>query len=291
MKRDCGVDLLKFFCSFMIICIHSPFPGVLGYIVTPLCRIAVPLFLMITGYYYSRIKEQNKELLQIRKIFRKFVYANLLYFLFSFFVVCIKRGSIVLYLNEIIDIKSLIKFIILNSSPFGEHLWYLGAVLYVLLVVLFVEKKRDRKLLYPFVPLLLMIDLIFGKYSLLFFNQSFSPVLVRNFLFVGMPYFLLGDMICRYKVKINSKKVVYFFWVFVGTTLTERFLLGKFNLNAARDHYISTTFLAVTVFLLAVRYERKKIIKIQTSMCFVGEKMSSYIHTSSVVSEFNEYMY
>lgn len=278
MKRNSGIDLLKFFCSFMIICIHSSFPGILGYIITPLARVAVPLFFMITGYYYSYTKGQNKELSQIRKIFKLFLGANLLYSLYPILLICFKKETLTSVFSTFFSINSLANFVFLNESPFGGHLWYLGAILYVLIIVFVFEKKWDRKYLYPLVPLLLLVDLVFGKYSLLFFGQNFPYIIVRNFMFVGLPYFLIGDILYKYKAKISFKKPEIFSFIFICTTLLERFLLGNFNLNAVRDHYISTTFLAVAVFLVAIKYENKKQSKLNNAMCFIGAKLSADIY-------------
>ena len=53
-NRNNNLDILKTICAFLVICIHIPFPGSVGAIITPLARIAVPIFFMITGYFYNR---------------------------------------------------------------------------------------------------------------------------------------------------------------------------------------------------------------------------------------------
>ncbi|WP_442863929.1 hypothetical protein [Blautia sp. KLE_1732_HM_1032] len=40
----------------MIVCIHAPFPGKFGAYFTTLTRVAVPIFFMITGYFYGKRK-------------------------------------------------------------------------------------------------------------------------------------------------------------------------------------------------------------------------------------------
>ena len=77
MNRNYGLDLLKAICAFMVVSIHSPFPGLLGDIFIPLARIAVPIFFMITGYYYSHTKEHKKEKKQIIKLLKLCVSANI----------------------------------------------------------------------------------------------------------------------------------------------------------------------------------------------------------------------
>ena len=59
-NRNLGVDILKFLCAFLVVMIHAPIPGVSQY-TTPIARIAVPIFFMITGYYYSNTVKSGKE--------------------------------------------------------------------------------------------------------------------------------------------------------------------------------------------------------------------------------------
>ncbi|UEA30492.1 hypothetical protein LK422_03580 [Blautia massiliensis (ex Durand et al. 2017)] len=47
---------MKAICAFLIVCIHAPFPGKFGAYFTTLTRVAVPIFFMITGYFYGKRK-------------------------------------------------------------------------------------------------------------------------------------------------------------------------------------------------------------------------------------------
>lgn len=150
--------------------------------------------------------------------------------------------------------NSLLKFLLFNDSPFKGHLWYLGAILYVLIIVYVVDKFRGRRVLYTLIPILLLGDLMFGKYSIVLWEREFPSILVRNFLFVGVPYFSIGLLI-RDGVggKIKKRILGILIIVFSLTTLLERFILVSINMNATRDHYLSTTFLAITVFLFSLK--------------------------------------
>ena len=53
-KRNYGLDTLKLICAMLVICIHTPFPNDFGQYVMVISRIAVPIFLMITGFYYNK---------------------------------------------------------------------------------------------------------------------------------------------------------------------------------------------------------------------------------------------
>lgn len=126
---------------------------------------------------------------------------------------------------------------------------------YVLVIVLLVDKPNCRKLLYYLTPVLLSADLAFGKYSLLIFHQEFPYILVRNFLCVGIPYFCIGNLIRekRCSEKWNRKILQVLIVVFTITSLAERFVLVSAGLNATRDYYLSTTFLAICLFVYALK--------------------------------------
>lgn len=106
--------------------------------------------------------------------------------------------------------------------------------------------------------MLLLGDLIFGKYSIVVWGKEFPYILVRNFLFVGIPYFSIGQLIRNGIIpKIEKKLLEMLIIIFSLTTLLERFLLVNLGMNAIRDHYISTTFLAIAVFLFFLFYVKQ----------------------------------
>ena len=220
-----------------------------------LTRIAVPIFFMITGYFYSDTVARHKEKRQIKKILYLVVEANVLFFIWNIALDALRRDSIVTYVQELFTGKSILKFLALNESPLAGHLWYLGAILYVLIIVFLMDKFNCRKILYYLTPVLLITDLMLGKYSLLIFHREFPYILVRNFLCVGIPYFCIGNLIREKQCseKWNGKILQVLIVAFVITSLVERFILVNAGLNATRDHYLSTTFLAVCLFVYTLK--------------------------------------
>ena len=254
MKRLNNVDALRIICAFCVICIHSDLSGTIGYLVIPICRVAVPIFLLISGFFYSSKKPKKDKKRQIVKIFKLIIVANILFFIFS---ICkaIYIGNLMEYLQQVFNYKSILKFIFLNESPFYGHLWYLNALLYTLVFVYFIDKTKFRYKVYKLIPILLLCDLVFGKYSLVILQKEIPFLFVRNFIFVGIPYFLLGKYIGEKKEKlrkISVHKLFVCFWIFIATTIIEKTILNYFEKNAVRDHYISTSFLAVTFFLMVI---------------------------------------
>ena len=258
--RNKSIDVLKLICAFLIVCIHIP-PEIGGGYSVALCRIGVPIFLMISGYFYRKEKAVG----QIKKIGILFIEANLLYIAWSLLYGTVSGNY------PSVGIKAVLKFFFLNVSPFGGHLWYLGAILYVLIVVYVVDKTGVRRTLYCLTPILLLIDLVLGKYSLLIFGRELPYILVRNWLFTGIPFFAIG-MLMREKPRFRI-----YWWgipVFMVTTILERYLLVANDLNATRDQYISTTFLAIAVFGFALEYRGK----VSEKIARLGQECSTWIY-------------
>lgn len=270
--RADNIDILKAICAFLVVCIHVPFPGVIGEYFTALTRIAVPIFFMITGYFYLDVEEKNGEERQIKKIFKLVLEANMLYFLWDFFYAVLSRNMS--SFTSTFTIKNFLKLIVFNESPLKGHLWYLGAILYVLMIVRVINKWKFRMCFSVVFPFLLFGDLILGKYSVLLLGREFPYVLVRNFFFVGIPYFCIGQLIRKgFLHKVKKNVLVILMIAFLLTSLLERFVLVSLNANATRDHYISTTLLAVTVFLFVLKCQWNN-----KTLVAIGRKYSTWLY-------------
>ena len=285
--RNIGLDILKCIAAFLVICIHAPFQGKCGEYFVAIARCSVPIFFIITGFFYNNKMSDSKVNKQIFKIFKLCIISNTFYFIFKLlFCIIDNRGYLTLCMTTI-NKKALIKLFIFNESPIYSHLWYLNALLYVLIIMKFVNKYNVLKYIYMISPLLLLGDLIFGKYSLLLLNRELPFIFVRNFIFVGIPYFCIGNYINTdfySKLKENrSKKYIFFNIVLILitmlTTILERYILVYLKLNASRDHYISTTFLAIALFICFLLYENSnKIIRIKAYIAKIGREYSTLIY-------------
>lgn len=270
--RADNFDILKAICAFLVVCIHAPFPGVFGECVTTLARIAVPVFFMITGYFYSDVVKRAGEIQQIKKVLTLAIKANFIYLLWDSFYALVSWNMD--FFQKMFTWKSLLKFLLLNESPMKAHLWYLGAIAYVLIILQAANRLKCMKMLYCLTPVLLLGDLVFGKYAIVIWGREFPYILVRNFLFVGIPYVCIGQLI-RNGMGQRIKKSVLgcLIILFSLTSIFERTLLVNSGMNATRDHYISTTFLAIAVFLFALKCDGHKGV-----LAAVGCKHSTWLY-------------
>lgn len=271
IQRNYSIDVLKLICAILVVFLHT---GCAYHdMVLPLTRCAVPCFFMISGYmlYNENGIGEMRLKRSIVKILKIIFYATILFGLLKECQALLKGNVYVPTHREMFD------FLVLNENPFAFHLWYLGAYLYVLIIALFVEKYGNWKYLFYLIPILLAADLLFGKYSLLLLGKEFPYIYVRNFLFVGIPYFGIGVWM---KVKTNSWQSINSHILTGGvilfslTSVAEKYVLLYLDKNPMRDHYLSTTFLAICIFMYALSHTQKH----PNTLSRLGEQDSLYIY-------------
>ena len=192
-RRWTCIDILKCLAAIAVIEIHKPLEIQGGDEFLILCRFAVPVFFMITGFFYPETVAKKRELKQFGKIFTITIGANLFYLLWEILLAVEKRENIKEALLARFEERVPEDFILWNFSPLSPHLWYLQALLYVLVIAFIVEHLGLRKLAYLAIPVLLAGSLIKGSYSLLFVGKEDCHIYyARNFLYCGLPFFWLG---------------------------------------------------------------------------------------------------
>lgn len=249
-NRIIGLDLVKCLCTFFVICVHMPYRY--KQYIDPMTRIAVPIFLMITGYFYPALHQNKKVTGQIVKIAKLLLVSNLLYFFWNLLMVPLNGQSIELYLQNMCTLSFWVRFLLTGGNAFSDHLWYLGALLYVLIFIRLTDKLFPRKKLYPLIPVLYGLNLLLGNYSTLIFGIRIPLEYSRNFLMTGLPFFLLGDWLSNKSPRIHNN--ILLTTVLLGSVascMEQRFLIHMCSdFNA--DYYISTPFTACALFLLAL---------------------------------------
>lgn len=275
-QRHSGIDFVKYLCAFMVICIHMTYAG--KTYLEPLTRFAVPVFFMITGYFYSSVKQNGKEYKQLKKVLQLLISSSLLYLLWNIVRYAITGKSIPAYFHSILNIQAFINFVCFNESNLSGHLWYLSALVYVLVIVLLLDKYSSRDRFYKLIPLLLLINIITGTYSTILFGKKLSLLLSRNFLFCGLPFFLLGDAIYKTQIKLtrNSLLVIAILSVLVSTAENALFLHIGVAFNS--DCFIATPFLATSVFMLALKSQSVSTIPILAKIARLGKTASTAIY-------------
>lgn len=184
MKRNFSLDFLKFIAIFSVIYTHCVFydSSAFAAVSDSVLRFPVPVFFMIAGFYsyfndykYGLVKYKAR----IRRLVKLAFAANIFYLavFFSF---------------DLFTFRNFFIFIFFNESPFAYHLWFIQALLYVYIIYYFLTRLDfDLKRLYKIVPFLLIANLCLGEASNIL-GVSVPFYYYRNFLFTGLPFFILG---------------------------------------------------------------------------------------------------
>lgn len=287
--RKTGFDFLKFIGAFLVICIHTPYAA-FDYL-DPYARVAVPIFFMITGYFYESAQKRGGELRQIKKIFIMLLWSLALYLVWDIFIAYVMTGK-PWRISQIVDFvpgwldkmvrgpKRAFEFFALNAPNIGVHLWYLSAILYVLVFIAVFSRFADRKKLYPLIPLLLAANLILGCYAGLLLRRRFGMMVSRNWIFCGLPFFLLGDMFREYKGRLRFRRGLL--WAVLLLSLVsiqlERIVLSRLGVFALADLYFSSILSACAMFLLADGEGSGKCSKLVDKLALWGRDYSTDIY-------------
>ena len=148
-RRWTCIDILKCLAAIAVVEIHKPLEIQGGDEFLILCRFAVPVFFMITGFFYPETVAKKRELKQFGKIFTITIGANLFYLLWEILLAVEKRENIKEALLARFEERVPEDFILWNFSPLSQHLWYLQALLYVLVIAFIVGGKSHKGKLFP----------------------------------------------------------------------------------------------------------------------------------------------
>lgn len=267
MERQHNLDVLKCISAFLVICIHV---GFVDYeiIIKSLSRIAVPIFLLISGYFYPLKKQGNKHVKFFWKIVKLTIFSNLFYLFVDIFI---------FHTDAAYNKNALIRLIFFNAGipGIGVHLWYFNALICTILFVIICD-RYIRKMFF-LIPVLLIFSYIISSLTTnLFFY--------RNFLFMALPFFLLGYYIRDNEEKLSnlckkmigtSRNVILLFVLEAIMLDLEIIIYKKFSLPIYRDIYFMTIPMVLTLFLGALYVFPDKRIKY---VCTIGEKYSAYIY-------------
>lgn len=203
VKRNASIDLLRFFCAFGVVLVHSGSGFWNWSRVFAFC--AVPCFFMISGFLFfskewgcdERLKKNMKRMLKLLLV------STSLFAIYKEIVFFVKSGCF--YMPSLVWVPN---FFVFNDNPFAVHLWYFSAYLYVLVCVYMANRLKCYKMLWFGIPFLLMMNLIVGNYSIICFHRTFPLLWTRNFLFDGLPFFLIGGLVLKMK-KIFSRRIIF----------------------------------------------------------------------------------
>ena len=249
-SRNHAIDLMRLVMAFLVVTIHYPFAGKAGNVFITFGKTAVPFFLVVCGYmlYRDSIKETMTRLVkQTRRILIFFLASNLFYAAAVALYDKVVEGKV--NMRPYFTSKAMKDFLLYNFSPFSEHLWYLGSLLYALVILIVLNKLRFLK------PALYLGPVLIAAYVVLSHMGIGEPYQLRNAILVGLGYTMTGMLIRRYEKKILSLKALPAILgiLAIGASIAAVIELNTYKKGVAVP-FVGCEILTITIVLLCLRF-------------------------------------
>lgn len=190
-KKNYGLDFLKFIFAISVVILHVlPINDKNFWLGNGLCRLAVPFFFFISGYYSDRGVSRKVGFSSFLKFLSPYIVAFLFWMIvYSFYAykkifVLIEPSSIPIYIGKL--------FYVFFYKEGYFHLWYLLAVIYGLLFLFIAQKLKIKD------SLLFIISLVFfymGAVSTTYRVLMPDCIIFSCVKFIGYPVFFAFPMI------------------------------------------------------------------------------------------------
>ena len=291
-SRNKGLDILKLFCILFIILLHTQaLKESFTINVVPICRFVVPCFFMITGFFYDDVVKRGNEVKQIKKTLILIALVNIVLILFNVIYLTYSGENVAEWIVSCFSKKNLLKLLVFNedliNGHFGsDHIWYLNALIYVLIIAYILRKIKIFRVLFFLTPVLLLCGLVLEWFSPQIIGTSYSDgeryYIYRNFLTVGIPYFCIGSLLSHCKI-IKLKKfnfLILFASVFLlGFSFVEYKMELFCGLSSSGEFFILTPIYSVGIFVFFHNlFEGKELNILGKIAAFLGERYVVWIY-------------
>ena len=273
VSRTSSLDVMKCFAAFCVVWIHYGS----GWL-SPIVRCAVPIFFIITGYYYPMMMEKGNFWKHIRKLLLMVLCASALYGVWEL-QHQIRHDTLAEWIQNNIRLRHFIGLLVFDNDMFGFHLWYFYAVLYDLVIFYFADKWKLTKWLRYAVPILLFLHFV-GNFT------PWSPRF-RNFLFMGLPCMMIGRLIREKEDSAFSFLAKgQYLWIYTVVSLLliggEMLVLNKMYADRGiRNMFVFTLPLLLPYFYWALRNPS---FGEGSWFATIGRKYSAYIYIFHVLA-------
>jgi hypothetical protein len=272
--RSLAIDLLKIVLAIFVVGLHNHFlrdsyPTLSYLLVNGLFRLGVPVFLIITGYYFSFVNDFSK----LKKwLFRIFI----LYAIWTVIYIPLwKEGEAV------------------TNIVFGyHHLWYLNGTLFAGILLFYLRNKSPKLLIS-----LVFLFFIFG-YAIQYLGNSHffegetnelfnSYPMYRNFLFDCFPFLTIGFLIKKYEWDVKRNPSLWFVLLSVTAVIAEAFVniqILKLSKKESVDLLFSLLIACPLLFIyfknLKYKTDSKILASISTAIYFIHPLLMFYVYKS-----------
>lgn len=269
-KNQC-LNFLKGISCIGVIIMHCGFPTLVGDLIRYLFKFAVPIFLMISGYfayYDNRGIVKNKLPKKMMHIFKLTLISEIGYAMYA-----LLKGNLGLSLNAMEVLKK-----IFVGTFFNGTLWFLYALFWSYVLLYVINKFNLYKASYKLAPMILIFHVVFR--TCVKSAEWYDVVFFRNFIIYGLPFVIIGNYIHKNKEmlcqKMSNKKCIL--GIALGVILT---MIEYLATRQALDFYLGTIIMSCSMFMYAIKNPERKINPI---LCEIGDKISMYIYILHIMA-------
>lgn len=272
LLKKMNLDEVRLILAFMIIGIHTfPFTCIsesFDYLITRVIfRIAVPIYLMITGYYIINKSLKDKKILlkYLKNIFTIYLFSIIIYGIFL--------------IKKMPNVLEILKSILFTGPLY--HLWYFPALILGVIIAYLIVKYIPKKYQGVVSIVLYFIGILGDNYfgfieNISILNIFYNTIInitgyTRNFLFYVPIFLLLGYKISIEEEPIDNKENILYISSFTILLIIEGLIIRTIGKPLHTSMYISLPFLTYFIFKYLItnlnKEENKKL-----------RKLSSYIY-------------
>jgi surface polysaccharide O-acyltransferase-like enzyme len=255
-----SIDILKFVMAFFVVGAHGGFLAeiskVLGYFFCyGIARVSVPIFLLISGFYFYDVKTKPKFINWIKRLFYLYIIWMVIYSPFWF------RNN---YENAILEI----------IWGYGQ-LWYLISSIFAFIFVWLIRNLNLKKQLLilvgcGIVGVLLQYNRsydVFNSYSLYQFGFNAH----RNALFFCFPFIMIGYFINKFSLHKKHINWLFLLILSVCLLLIETFINYSYS-GEPFDILLSLYFICPILFIYTLNkknYSRSRTLALYSTGIYV----------------------
>lgn len=244
VKRNSIIDIAKVIMAIMIVLAHTDFfidinKTVWYFLKNGFFRITVPMFLLINGYYFFNINNKQHFFKWLKRVLILYLIWMAIYFKYW-------------------KIQEQLSY--LELFAFGwHHLWYLAALFFAGIILFYLRKASNKKIIAVILSLFLLGVIIqyikiYANLNSEFLNGIIKkPYIVRNFLFYGLPFMATGFLIRKNQDRIKKKALAITIIAFILLFIESYINLKLTNTTKGLDLLLTQILVCPSLFILLLQ--------------------------------------
>lgn len=264
-KRNLSIDLLRVIAAFSILILHGgACLPISGTIAATISQYGVPIFALITGYFYFKNPTRERRIKTINNILWVWIFWMLVYFPNAIY-----DGSLNVFFNSNPNIKAILSYFIYmiiyrGGICFYLGAWYLPSLALCLWIIDFCRRHKAMWVGWLFTIIIYFAGMITTNYQTLFpnFLSKCRNYVISWALFGTLVWCLVSYYVVKYE-KILRKYIKTWQWLVLafGMTFTEFAIIRvcKFNVNPPgfnNQYFITLPISIVIVFVFTLNHSK-----------------------------------